>query len=264
LSDFTDHVPTPSASRQILGTRVDAIARDAVAPQVFHWVEGRGPHYVCVCNVHLVMEANDDAATGRAVAGADLVTPDGVPLVWGLHLLGLRDAERVHGPWLLPHLCEEAARRKVPVGFYGGTPQVLADLIAELRRRSPDLEVAYQHSPPFRGLSEEEDGDVVREIVASGARILFVGLGCPSQERWMAAHRERLPLVMLGVGAAFDFVSGHKREAPMWMQQMGLGWLFRLACEPRRLWYRYAYHNPRFLAGFARQWLASFGSKRLS
>lgn len=253
--------PEALASRTIIGTRVDAVSRTQVVDRVFGWAGNREPHYVCVCNVHLVMEAHDDAATNQAVNSADLVTPDGVPLVWGLRLLGVNDAVRVHGPWLLPHLCGEATTRGIPVGFYGGTPEVLADLVDELGARFPGLDVAYEYSPPFRPLTPEEDEQVVREITESGARILFVGLGCPTQERWMAAHKERLPLVMLGVGAAFDFVSGHKLEAPMWMQTLGLGWLFRLACEPRRLWYRYAYHNPRFIVGFARQ-LLSRPSKR--
>lgn len=244
-------------SRPIVGTRVDAVSSTDVVDRVFRWVEETVPRYVCVCTVHMVMEGHDAPEFQSIVNGADLVTPDGVPLVWCLRLLGVDRAVRVHGPWLLPFLCEEAARRGVPVGFYGGAPDVVCDLLAELTRRAPGLDVAYQYCPPFRPLTVAEDAAVVRTINASGARILFVGLGCPRQERWMAEHRDKLPLVMLGVGAAFDFVSGHKREAPMWLQQIGLGWLFRLLCEPRRLWRRYLYHNPRFIALFARQWLSS-------
>lgn len=244
-------------SRVIVGTRVDAVSSTDVVDRVFCWVEEEAPRYVCVCTVHMVMEGHDASAFQRIVNGADLVTPDGVPLVWCLRLLGIDWAVRVHGPWLLPFLCEEAARRGVPVGFYGGTPDVVRDLLAELSRRAPALDVAYQYCPPFRPLTVAEDAAVVRAINESRARILFVGLGCPRQEIWMAEHAHRLRLVMLGVGAAFDFVSGHKREAPMWLQQLGLGWLFRLLCEPRRLWRRYVYNNPRFIALFTRQWFSA-------
>jgi N-acetylglucosaminyldiphosphoundecaprenol N-acetyl-beta-D-mannosaminyltransferase len=247
----------PVASRAIVGTRVDAVTSDDVVARVFGWAAEGSARYVCVCTVHMIMEGHDAPAFQDVVNGADLVTPDGVPLVWCLRLLGVPGAVRVHGPWLLPFLCEEAARRSVPVGFYGGEPAVMRDLLAELRRRAPTLRVAYEHCPPFRPLTPQEDDEAVAAIRESGARILFVGLGCPRQERWMADHRDRLPLVMLGVGAAFDFVSGHKREAPMWMQHLGLGWLFRLFCEPRRLWKRYLHHNPRFVALFLKQWLAA-------
>ena len=247
-------------SRRIVGTRIDAASASEVTELVFEWTRGAAARYVCVCTVHMVMEGHDDHAFQSVVNGADLVTPDGVPLVWCLRMLGVERAARVHGPWLLPFLCEEAARRNVPVGFYGGEPSVMRDLIANLRSRAPTLDVAYQYCPPFRPLTTQEDADVVREIAASRTRILFVGLGCPRQERWMAEHKHALPLVMLGVGAAFDFVSGYKREAPMWIQQLGLGWLFRLLCEPRRLWWRYLYHNPRFIGLFARQLLAGRGA----
>ncbi|HYB98189.1 MAG TPA: WecB/TagA/CpsF family glycosyltransferase [Candidatus Limnocylindrales bacterium] len=253
MATATKAAAVPYATRVIVGTRVDAVTSENVAELAFSWADERIGRYVCVCTVHMVMEGYDDPAFQDVVNGADLVTADGVPLVWCLRLLGLRDATRVHGPWLLPFLCEQAARRGVPVGFYGGEDDVMRDLLAELRRRAPGLQIAYSYCPPFRPLTAEEDAAVVADIRSSGARILFVGLGCPRQERWMAQHRSRLDIVMLGVGAAFDFVSGHKREAPMWMQQLGLGWLFRLLCEPRRLWRRYVQHNPRFVALFVRQ-----------
>jgi N-acetylglucosaminyldiphosphoundecaprenol N-acetyl-beta-D-mannosaminyltransferase len=151
----------------------------------------------------------------------------------------------------VPELCEVAAARGVPVGFYGGTPPVQGALARNLRARFPALRIAFAHAPPFRAPTPEEDAQVVEAIHDSGARVLFVGLGCPKQERWMAAHRDRLDCAQVGVGAAFDFLAGVKRQAPRWMMRAGLEWLFRLACEPRRLWRRYAVHNPRFalLAG---------------
>jgi N-acetylglucosaminyldiphosphoundecaprenol N-acetyl-beta-D-mannosaminyltransferase len=184
---------------------------------------------------------------------ADLVTPDGMPLVWGLRLLGIRTAARVYGPDLTPHLLEAAAREGIPVGFYGATDAVLEKLLRAVGSRYPSLRVAYAWAPPFRALTREEDRAATTLINDSGARILFVGLSTPKQERWMAAHRGRVEAVMLGVGAAFDFLAGTKRQAPRWMMRAGLEWLFRLASEPRRLARRYLKHNPRFLILFLTQ-----------
>lgn len=145
------------------------------------------------------------------------------------------------------HVLEAAAREKIPVGFYGGTPEVIELLVEQMQSRFAGLNVAFAVSPPFREMSRQEDLEVVEQINSSGARILFVGLGCPKQEIWMAEHKGKVNAVMLGVGAAFDFHAGVKRQAPAWMQRAGLEWLFRLFTEPRRLWKRYLYHNPRFL-----------------
>jgi N-acetylglucosaminyldiphosphoundecaprenol N-acetyl-beta-D-mannosaminyltransferase len=144
----------------------------------------------------------------------------------------------------------------VPIGLYGGRPEGLLRLRRELEERFPGLQLVYAESPPFRPLSEEEDAAVVDDILTSGARVLFVSLGCPKQERWMADHRDRLPLVQVGVGAAFDFHAGLVRQAPAWLQDRGLEWAFRMAMEPRRLAQRYLRHNPRFVVQVARQlWL---------
>ena len=183
----------------------------------------RESRYVCVANVHVTMESYDSAEFRTIVNDADLVTPDGMPLVWALRLFGVPEATRV-GPTLTVHVLERAAAAGVPVGFYGATPEVLTLLLQVCQRRFPTLRVAYAHAPPFRELTTEEDAKIIREINASGARILFVGLGCPKQERWMASHREAVNAVMLGVGAAFDFLAGVKPEAPVWMQRAGLEW----------------------------------------
>jgi N-acetylglucosaminyldiphosphoundecaprenol N-acetyl-beta-D-mannosaminyltransferase len=245
------------SSRVILGTRADCTTYDDAVRRVLHWASTRESRYVCVSNVHVTMEAYDSPEYRAIVNGADLVTPDGMPLVWALRLFGLRAASRVYGPTLTGHILARAARDGVPVGFYGGTRDVLGRMIEVSRARYPQLQVAYTHAPPFRTLSEEEDLAVVDDINASGARILFVGLGCPKQERWMAAHQGRIHAVMLGVGAAFDFLAGTKPQAPAWMQRVGLEWLFRLATEPRRLWRRYLYHNPRFVALLTGQYVRS-------
>lgn len=239
--------------RHLLGMRVDATSYGDASEQVLAWAARSESRYVCVSTVHMVMEAHDDPEFRRIVNGASLVTPDGVPLVWALRLLGVPEATRVYGPQLTPRLCGHAAAAGVPVGFYGGSQDTLDRMIPRLQERYPGLQVAYAHSPPFRPLEPDEQEHIVGEINASKARILFVGLGCPKQERWMAAHIGRVQAVMLGVGAAFDFLAGSKRQAPAWLQRAGLEWAFRLVSEPRRLWYRYLYHNPRFLMLFAAQ-----------
>jgi len=203
------------------------------------------------------MEARIDPRYLRVMNRADLVTPDGMPLVWALLGLGVRRAEHVRGTDLTTAVLTSATDEGMPIGFFGGSPDVLETLLTTVARRWPRLRVAYAYSPPFREASREEDDAIVGSINASGVRILFVGLGCPKQELWMESHRERVHAVMLGVGAAFDFLAGTKKEAPLLMQRTGTEWLFRLATEPRRLWKRYLGQNPRFLALIALQLIAA-------
>jgi N-acetylglucosaminyldiphosphoundecaprenol N-acetyl-beta-D-mannosaminyltransferase len=240
-------------SRTILGMRVDCTNYDDATNRILMWARNHESRSVCVATVNNVMESHDSSEFRAIMNSADLVTPDGMPLVWGLQLLGLREATRVYGPDLTPILLEAASRDGVPVGFYGGTSEALDRLVVVLRRNWPDLRVAYTYSPPFRQLAPEEDEEIVSKINASGARILFLGLSTPKQDRWMAVHKGRVHAVMVGVGAAFDFLSGAKPQAPRWMMRCGLEWLFRLITEPRRLWRRYLRHNPRFVLFFAAQ-----------
>lgn len=235
--------------------RVDATSYEDACRAIFPWTTTAESRYVCISTVHMTMEAYDDPGYRRVVNGADLVTPDGMPMVWALRLLVRREQTRVYGPDLTLHVLAEAARLGVPVGFYGGRPEVLKKVLAEAHRRFPEVQVAYAESPPFRPLTDDEKAATVEAINASGARILFVGLGCPKQERWMAEHKGQVRAVMLGVGAAFDFMAGTTRQAPRWMMGAGLEWLFRLVTEPRRLWKRYLKHNPRFVALFLSQLL---------
>lgn len=214
---------------------------------ILDWSKRRESRYVCVANVHLLMEAHDSAQYNDVVNNADLVTPDGMPLVWMMRLKGQRRQERVYGPTLMLHILESATLENSVVGFYGSSPEVLQSLHAKMQARLSTLKVNYLFSPPFRDISEKEDLEIVRQINDSSVTILFVGLGCPKQERWMADHRGRIQAVMIGVGAAFDFHAGFKPQAPTWMQTVGLEWLYRLSTEPRRLWKRYLYHNPRFI-----------------
>jgi N-acetylglucosaminyldiphosphoundecaprenol N-acetyl-beta-D-mannosaminyltransferase len=234
--------------RSILGMRVHATTYADAVQRIAAWAVERESRYVCEAPIHMVMESYDSSEYRDVINGADLVTPGGMPIVWMMRLLGVHRQPRVYGPAMTLKVCEYAAVHGIKVGFYGGTEKSLAAMCAELRRRYAGIDIAYAYSPPFRKLTPEEDANVRQEIERSGAQVLFVGLGCPKQERWMAEHRPGVRAVMMGVGAAFDFISGAKPQAPMWMQSMGAEWIFRLCTEPRRLWYRYAWHNPRFVA----------------
>lgn len=231
----------------VLGQRVDVIDYVGVVERVIEWAKARSPRYVCISNVHMVMEGHDDGSFQSVVNAADLVTADGKPLVWALKLLGNPTATQVRGPELMPRLLAAAAEHGIPVGFFGATNETLQLLADKVLQRYPALHIAYSYSPPFRALSETEDASIVEAIRASGARIIFVGLGCPKQERWMAKHCSSIDAVLVGTGAAFDFLAGTKLEAPEWVRELSLEWLFRLATEPRRLWKRYLRQNPRFL-----------------
>jgi N-acetylglucosaminyldiphosphoundecaprenol N-acetyl-beta-D-mannosaminyltransferase len=231
----------------LLKTKVDVTSYFDVASAVADYACKMQSRYICAANVHMLMEAYDSVEFRKVVNEADLVTPDGMPLVWMMRLKGVRGQQRVYGPTLMLHVLESAVREKIPVGFYGGTPQVLDQLIKRMQSRYDGLNVSFSYSPPFRIMTPEEDAALTEQIERSGTRILFVGLGCPRQEIWMAGHRGKINAVMIGVGAAFDFHAGAKAQAPRWMQRLGLEWLFRLLSEPGRLWKRYLYHNPRFV-----------------
>jgi N-acetylglucosaminyldiphosphoundecaprenol N-acetyl-beta-D-mannosaminyltransferase len=235
-------------SREILGVRVDATNYERATEQIVSWASSGLSRYVSLCTVNQIMEARDSSGYAQVMREADLVTSDGMPLVWLLKRLGIPNATRVYGPDLMPLVLSAAARRGVPVGFYGGSSTVLDRLVNLARQRFQGLQIAYAEAPPFRAATAEEDESSIQNLNASGVRILFVGIGSPKQERWMHAHRDRLHCVMIGVGAAFDFLTGAKPQAPRWMQRSGLEWLFRLSSEPSRLWRRYLLQNPRFLA----------------
>ena len=242
--------------RSILGMRVDATSYNEATRTILDWARRRESKYVCIATVNNVMEAVDDEKFCGVMNASDLVTSDGMPLVWGLRRLGVKGASRVYGPDLFPRILQAAEEGGIPVGFYGGANEAVLDrLEKEATRQFPDLRIAYRWSPPFRPLTPAEDEDVTSQIAESGAGIVFVGLSTPKQELWMAAHRGRMPVVMLGIGAAFDFFTGTKAQAPRWMMRAGLEWLFRLVTEPRRLWRRYLKHNPRFVVYFAWQLL---------
>ncbi len=212
--------------------------------------------YVIPANVHVVMTAFWHADYQACVNQASLVTADGMPLVWGLKALGESSASRVYGPDLMLAVCEQATQEAIAIYLYGGTAACLTRLEANLKQHLPQLNIVGSASPPFRQLSPEEDTAAVEKMRASGAKIIFVGLGCPKQEIWMAQHHDTLSAVMIGVGAAFDFHGGQISQAPRWMMKFGLEWLYRLVQEPQRLWRRYLLNNPAFIVLFGGQLLS--------
>lgn len=243
------------STKEILGVGVAVTTYEEIIAKCIKWAMARESRAVVFANVHVLMEAHDDLSLFAQLNSADVVNPDGMPLVWALRAMGESCASRVYGPDTTEALLREAEVARIPVGFYGGSESTLSMLMTVVRQRYPQLEIAFSMSPPFRALTVSEDEDVVREVAASGVRLLFVGLGCPKQEKWIMEHRGRIPSVMLGVGAAFDFIAGSKPQAPRWMMQSGLEWLFRFASEPRRLGSRYLKTNPRFVSLFLRDLL---------
>jgi N-acetylglucosaminyldiphosphoundecaprenol N-acetyl-beta-D-mannosaminyltransferase len=214
----------------------------------------------------MVMEAWDDPAFARLLGAADLVVCDGRPLTWACRLQGVGDAGHTRGVDLMQEVSARVARRGLRVGLYGGEPRVMEVVRDRLAATHSGLEVVYAYSPPFRDLTAEEDDAVMAALEEARVDVLFVSLGCPKQERWMMAHRDRMTCAALGVGAAFDMVAGTVQVAPRWMQVSGLEWVHRLVSEPRRLWRRYARHNARFVLLVAQQLLrervASAASRR--
>ena len=232
----------------ILGVGVSAINMDDALEVIDEWITTGVRRYVCITGVHGVMESQRDEALRRIHNGAGLVTPDGMPLVWLSKWRGWHRTTRVYGPDLMLALCERSLATGYRHFFYGGKEGVPERLARRLQKRYPGLTVAGTYSPPFKAVTEQEGEAVIDRINAAKPDIVWVGLGTPKQEHWMAQHVDRLTAsVLLGVGAAFDFHAGLKRQAPRWMQRSGLEWLFRLATEPRRLWRRYLVNNPLFV-----------------
>jgi N-acetylglucosaminyldiphosphoundecaprenol N-acetyl-beta-D-mannosaminyltransferase len=231
----------------VLGVPINLTSYDASLVNIIKWSKESQSRIIYAANVHMVMEAYDHEDFKIILQTSDIVTPDGMPLVWMLRLKGAKGQKRVYGPTLMLHVLNRAEKEHLPVGFYGANEQTLENLLLRIRKQYPNLHVAYSFSPPFRSLDKQESAKIIEEIVSAGVRILFVGLGCPKQEKWIAENKGIIHAVMLGVGAAFDIHAGVKHQAPPWLQRLGLEWLFRLTQEPNRLWRRYFYNNPRFL-----------------
>ncbi len=249
--------PVAPSSIDVLGVPLSVTDYDGT----MDWIDASIAHgekgYVCVAATHTIMVCNEDPTLREAVVGASMTVPDGQPLVWAMNALGGELEQRVYGPELMARYCDRAAQTGTRMYLYGGRNQgALVQLALNLRHRFPGVKIVGGYSPPYRDLSEEEEDAIVAEMNHSKADVIWVGVGAPKQEKWMAAMRQRLDApVLIGVGAAFDFHAGLVPQAPMWMQSAGLEWSFRLAHEPRRLWRRYARYNPRFVAGFTRQYV---------
>jgi N-acetylglucosaminyldiphosphoundecaprenol N-acetyl-beta-D-mannosaminyltransferase len=238
----------------VLGVRVSAADLDSAVEEISGWIERGERHYVCVTGVHGVMESQDDDELRGIHNRSGMTTADGMPIVWAGRWAGLPQTSRVYGPDLMLALCARAAERGWTSYFYGGDTGVAPRLAQRLTARFPGLRVGGMCTPPFRSLTESEDAAEVASMNAAAPDIVWVGLGTPKQERWMASHVNRVDApVMIGVGAAFPIHAGVLRQAPRWIQRSGLEWLFRLAVEPRRLWRRYLSNNPRFVIEVARR-----------
>jgi len=247
--------------RNVIGAPIDVLGWEQAVSRMSHWAAARESRVVCICNAHSVVTARQDPEFFQVISDADMATPDGAPVAWLLRMLGAMGQERINGPDLMWKFCAHAAETGESLYLYGASESTLELLVKALLESFPNLRVAGFFSPPFRPLSVDEDETVVNVINQSGAGLVLVSLGCPKQEKWMAAHRNRIQAVMVGVGAAFDYHAGTIQRAPLWMQKNGLEWLYRLASEPRRLWRRYFVTNTLFI-WYASQQLLSRRSTR--
>ena len=246
----------------VLGVKLHAFSLRESADIVLDWIARyrngvSGPaRYICVTNVNSVVEAQKDAYLKTITNNADLSVCDGMPLVWLAKRKGFILPERVYGFALMDLLLSESQKLRLSHYLYGSTPEVLRKLTANIKSKYPRINIAGSYSPPFRELTAQEKDSIITLINSSGADIVWVGLGYPKQEVWMYEFKDKIKCpVLAGVGAAFDFYSGNKKKAPLWMQQAGLEWFFRLLCEPRRLWKRYLVNNSLFIYMLAKNFL---------
>ncbi len=247
---MSEGVVPPSSGQtrvNILGVGVSAVNMEVALRQTETLLDQGRKGYVCVTGVHGIMEAQSDAAFRDILNHSFLTTPDGMPTVWLGRIHGFKHMNRVYGPDYMANLCERSVAKGYRHFLYGGKPGVAEELRAELTRRFPGLKIVGTYTPPFRPLTVDEENDLRLQLEASQADVLWCGLSTPKQERFISSYAKRMPVkLMVGVGAAFDLLSGNLSEAPDWMKKAGLQWLYRLIKEPRRLWRRYLLNNPRF------------------
>jgi N-acetylglucosaminyldiphosphoundecaprenol N-acetyl-beta-D-mannosaminyltransferase len=247
---------TKSLNRvDVLGVGISATSMDEAVATIASWLDGRSREYVCCTSVNGVLQCQRSDELRAIHNHSGLTVPDGMPMVWAGKFAGAREISRVYGPDLMERLCELASQEGWGCFLYGGKPGVAKQVGRRLRRRFPGLKVVGTYSPPFRPLTAAESNEVTQMINSSRAELVWVGISTPKQEVWMAEHINRLeaPVVLIGVGAAFDIYSGRTHRPPKWLGPLGLFWLYRLIQEPRRLWRRYLVGNARFLAAIAKQ-----------
>ena len=231
----------------LLSSPVSALPFTSQVEMITIWAKKRVSKCVFVANVHMLMEAYWDKSFHSALQTADLVTPDGMPLVWLMRSLGVKNQDRVAGLDILLAVCKRAEKNGQSIFFVGSTNEVLAKIRTRLNQDFPCLQIAGMISPPFRPLTTSEDEELVHQINSSGAEIIFVAFGCPKQENWMIQHRKRINGVMIGIGAAFPLYAGLHQRAPLWAREAGLEWLYRLFQEPQKLAKRYGKTIPPFI-----------------
>lgn len=240
----------PSPPRMnVLGVGVSAVNMTRTLQVIYGWVHERKiGKYVCVTPAHSIMDAYKDPKVRQIYNRSGLTTPDGMPLVWLLKHQGFRDVDRVYGPDLMLAACKEFTHNGFRHYLLGGSPEVNEKLCLNLQEWFPGIKIAGRQSPPFRTLTNIEEKQMITDINAAHADILWVAFGAPRQDIWMAEHIGELNVpVLIGVGAAFDFLSGNKKQAPRWIQRSGFEWLYRLLSEPGRLWKRYLLNYPKFI-----------------
>ncbi|GAB4043909.1 WecB/TagA/CpsF family glycosyltransferase [Spirosoma litoris] len=244
-----------SIKRKIISINVTCQSYSDFVQKLTSLAAAKSSSYICVANVHMCIEAYKDKAFAAVVNGADIITPDGMPLVKALRLLYGIDQDRVAGMDLLPDLLKESENRKISVFFYGGTQTMLDKTADYCKKHYPALQLAGFISPPFRALTTSEEEEYINHINASKAGFVFVALGCPKQEKWMAAMKGKINASMVGIGGALPVMVGMQKRAPDWMQKASLEWLYRLGQEPKRLFKRYAVTNTMFIVFLFKQWL---------
>lgn len=251
--DMSD-IKSESEYANVLGLKVSAVNMDSAIDMADRWIAAGNPGYACVTAVHVVMEAQKDRRYLQILNGAAFNLPDGMPLSWVGWLQGLRQMDRVSGPAFMLAMCKLSAERGYRIFLYGGAPGVAEELRESLQAKFPGLRVVGTYTPPFRNLNAKEEGEFLAQVREARPDIVWVGLGAPKQERFMAQFVDRLQVpLMIGVGAAFDYHTGRLRDCSDWVKRAGLQWLHRLAQDPKRLWKRYLRAIPAFLWHIALQ-----------
>lgn len=236
--------------KKLIKSPVTALPFNDQIAIMLNWASLRQSKVVCAANVHMLVEAYEHQEFASVLENADLVTPDGMPLVWMMRWMGVRDQGRITGIDIFLALSQLAPQKNISIFFLGCEPEVLDSMRKRLESEFPYLQIAGMEPLPFRPLTQAEDEAIIQKINRSGAGFVFVALGCPKQEYWMAQHQGKIQAVMIGLGGAFPMYAGIKKRAPGWMQKLGLEWFYRLIQEPRRLWHRY-WHSNRIFIGLA-------------